>query len=244
MRYAIFADIHANLAAFEAVLKDIDTRGGFDEIWYLGDIVGYGPDPEKCLELLRQYKFKYVVGNHDWAVSSRIDMYDFNADAAIACEWTMKHISKNDITFLDQQTEVIIEGEVTMAHGSPLAPVWEYLISESATYDNFKALTTRLCMVGHSHMPVIFEYNNDTTVIKTPFEENRLFQLQSGRFILNPGSIGQPRNKDPRASYAIYDSDDMTIQRFCVDYDIETTQQKMEKAGFPNFLIYRLKYGI
>jgi predicted phosphodiesterase len=244
MRYAILADIHANLVAFQAVLGDIKKHGGFDEIWCLGDIVGYGPEPHKCIELLKKSDYKYVVGNHDWAVSGRIDMYDFNPDAAVACEWTMQKLHKNEIEFLDEQVEVITEGDFTLTHGSPLAPVWEYLVSESVAGENFKALTTRLCMVGHSHIPVIFEHNKDNTVKKLSFEENETFNLKNGRFILNPGSIGQPRNMDPRASYALFDSNAMTIQRFCVDYDIEATQQKMEEVGLPDFLVYRLKYGI
>lgn len=244
MRFAIFADIHANLIAFKTVLNDIEKQGGFDEIWCLGDIVGYGPEPHKCLELLKKFDFKYVVGNHDWAVSGRIDMYDFNPDAAIACEWTMGQLHKNEIEFLDERPEVITEGDFTLTHGSPLAPVWEYLVSEQVAAENFKALTTRLCLVGHSHIPVIFEYKDDNSAAKILFEENKIFDVSDGRFFFNPGSVGQPRNMDPRASYAIFDSNSMTIQRFCVDYDIEGTQHRMEEVGLPDFLIYRLKYGI
>jgi predicted phosphodiesterase len=244
MRYAIFADIHANLTAFKAVLDDIEKRGGFKEIWCLGDIVGYGPEPHKCLELLKKHHFKYVVGNHDWAVSGRIDMYDFNTDAAVACEWTMEQLGKNEIEFLEEQTEVIEQGDFTLVHGSPLAPVWEYLVSEQVAVDNFSTLNTHICLVGHSHIPVIFKQNDDNSVTKIDFEENKVFEFSGGKYFFNPGSIGQPRNMDPRASYAVVDDDAMTIERFCVDYDIEATQHSMEEAGLPDFLVYRLKYGI
>ncbi len=129
MRYAIIADIHANLAAFTAVLNDIESKGGVVEIWCLGDIVGYGPDPHQCIELLCQYNHACVAGNHDWAATGKIDTSDFNPDAAAACQWAARQLSPEDAKYLENLPLTIQRGDFTLVHGSPREPIWEYVLS-------------------------------------------------------------------------------------------------------------------
>ena len=157
MRYAIIADIHANLAAFEAVLGDIKQKGGVEEIWCLGDIVGYGPDPHQCIELLRQYNHVCVAGNHDWAAIGKIDTSYFNPDAAAACQWTARQLSPDDIQYLESLPLTIEKDDFTLVHGSPREPIWEYIISTSIAARNFAFFQSQFCLVGHSHVPAVFK---------------------------------------------------------------------------------------
>ncbi|MCX6000520.1 MAG: metallophosphoesterase family protein [Chloroflexi bacterium] len=202
MRCAIVADIHGNLAAFEAVLEDSRRRGGIDEIWCLGDVVGYGPDPSACLQLLRQHPHHCVAGNHDWAAVGKIDTSYFNSEAAEACSWTAKQLSPEDVRYLRTLPLTIHEGDFTLVHGSPREPIWEYVVS-----------------------------------VILPLQEN------DNRLIINCGGVGQPRDGDPRASYAIFDSDSGIIRHYRVEYDVEATQQRMEDAHLPSHLITRLGFG-
>jgi len=137
MRYALIADIHANLTAFTAVLDDIKLKGGVEEIWCLGDVVGYGPDPHQCIELLRQYNHVCVAGNHDWAAIGKLDTSNFNPDAAIACRWTAQQLTPEDVKYLESLPLVIQKGDFTLVHGSPREPIWEYLMSTSSAKENF-----------------------------------------------------------------------------------------------------------
>ena len=159
MRYAIIADIHSNLAAFTAVLIDIEHRGEVDELWCLGDIVGYGPDPHQCIELLRQLNHICVAGNHDWAAIDKISTSDFNPEAAAACHWTRQQLSPGDIDYLGSLPLVIEKDDFTLVHGSPREPVWEYLLSTSSARENFAYFQSRFCLVGHSHVPMVFKYD-------------------------------------------------------------------------------------
>ncbi|GAH83966.1 unnamed protein product, partial [marine sediment metagenome] len=137
MRYAIIADIHANLAAFTAVLNDIERRGGVEEMWCLGDVVGYGPDPHQCIELLRQHNHVCIAGNHDWAAIGKLSLSEFNPDAAAACRWTVQQLSPEDVDYLESLPLVIEKGDFTLVHGSPREPIWEYLLSISSARQNF-----------------------------------------------------------------------------------------------------------
>jgi diadenosine tetraphosphatase ApaH/serine/threonine PP2A family protein phosphatase len=242
MRYAILADIHSNLNAFEAVLRDLEARGGFDVIWCLGDIVGYGPDPHECVELLQKYEHICVAGNHDWAAVNRIDVSHFNPDAAVANRWTGENITENDKEYLEFLPPSLNESDFTLVHGSPREPIWEYMLSVDVANDNFNVFTTPYCLIGHSHIPLFFE-NIDGTVILQKFPDNAVVLLGDNRLVINPGSVGQPRDHDPRASYALYDSEKGVIHHYRVDYDIAATQEKMREKKLPDFLIERLEYG-
>ena len=243
MRCAIIADIHANLAAFSEVLGDIERRGGVEEVWCLGDVVGYGPDPHDCLELLRQYNHVCVAGNHDWVAIGKLDTSAFNPDAAAACRWTAQQLSPGDIEYLEDLPLVIEKGDFTLAHGSPRDPIWEYMLSTSIAMENFTFFQSQFCLVGHSHVPLIFKYGEDTCSL-SQFLPNIGLVLGRNRLIINPGGVGQPRDGDPRASYAIYDSEARLVRLYRVSYDIDATQAAMVKHNLPVHLVARLSYGV
>ena len=244
MRYAIIADIHANLAAFNAVLDDIQRRGGVEEVWSLGDVVGYGPEPHECISLLRQTTDVCVAGNHDWAAAGKLDTSDFNPAAAAACHWTAKQLSPGDIEYLSNLPLVIEKGDFTLVHGSPREPIWEYLLSTGIARENFAYFKSQFCLVGHSHRPVVFSYGENGTCSVSLFPTDGRLVLGESRMIINPGGVGQPRDGDPRASYAIYDSESKIIRLYRVDYDINATQAKMMAHGLPRQLVVRLSYGM
>ncbi len=243
MRYAIIADIHSNLEAFTAVLEDMEQRGSITEIWCLGDIVGYGPDPHRCLKLLRQYRHVCVAGNHDWAAIGKLDTASFNPDAAAACHWTARHLQAGDLKYLGKLPPTIEKEGFTLVHGSPREPIWEYLISASLAVENFNFLKSPYCLVGHSHVPLIFR-EEDGTCSASQFLPNIRLVLGRSRLIINPGGVGQPRDGDPRASYAIYDDEAGVINLHRIPYDIATTQDKMMKGGLPVRLAVRLEHGL
>ncbi len=244
MRYAIIADIHANLAAFRAVLDHIERRGGVEEIWCLGDVVGYGPDPCQCIELLRQYNHVCIAGNHDWAAIGRAALSEFNPDAAIACRWTAQQLNPEDIKYLESLPEVIQKEEFTLVHGSPRQPIWEYLISVGSAKENFAYFQSQFCLIGHSHMPMVFKYGETDTCSFSQFTPNIGLALGKSRLIINPGGVGQPRDGDPRASYAIYDDETGMVRLYRVPYDIGITQTRMVKHNLPIRLVARLSQGI
>jgi len=243
MRYAIIADIHANLAAFTAVLEDIEHRGGVEEVWCLGDVVGYGPDPHQCIELLRQYNHVCVAGNHDWAAVGKVDTSDFNPDAATACHWTAQQLSPDDIKYLEGLPLVIEKDDFTLVHGSPRDPIWEYVLSTSIALENFTFFQSKYCLVSHSHVPLVFKYDETGSCSLSQLSTNIGLALGRSRLIINPGAVGQPRDSDPRASYAIYDSETRSIRLYRIPYDIDATQDKMMQSGLPIRLVVRLNYG-
>ena len=244
MRYAIIADIHANLAAFTAVLDDIKRWGGVDEIWCLGDIVGYGPDPHQCIELLRQYNHVCVAGNHDWAAIGKLATSEFNPDAGIVCRWTTQQLSPEDVEYLENLPEIIQKGDFTLVHGSPREHIWEYLISIGSAKENFDYFQSQFCLVGHSHVPMVFKYDETDTCSSSQFVPDIKLVLGKSRLIINPGAVGQPRDGDPRASYAIYDSETEMIRLCRVPYDVGVTQTRMVKQNLPMRLVARLGQGI
>lgn len=245
MRYAILADIHSNLIAFKAVLQDLEKRGGFDKIWCLGDIVGYGPEPHACIELLKQFDYICIAGNHDQATAGLIDIVDFNEDAATAIQWTAQQLTGEAKEYLKSLPHRHIEGDFSLFHGSPnpKKSVWEYLLSTSQAKKNFNHFDTPFCLVGHSHVPLVFEHTDDNVSLNR-LEDGITLPLGEHRLIINPGSVGQPRNFDPRASYALYDTNTRIIYHYRVAYDIEATQQKMRESNLPEFLIERLGHGM
>jgi len=244
MRYAIIADIHANLAAFRAVLDHVERQGGVEEIWCLGDVVGYGPDPHQCIELLCQCKHVCVAGNHDLAAIGRAAASKFNPDAAVACRWTAQQLSSEDAKYLENLPLVIQKEEFTLVHGSPREPIWEYLISVSSAKENFGYFQSQFCLVGHSHMPVIFKYDETDTCSSSQFVPEIRLALGKNRLIINPGGVGQPRDGDPRASYAIYDNETGMVRLYRVPYDVGVTQIRMVRHNLPMRLVARLSQGI
>jgi len=240
MRYAFLADIHGNLNAFNEVLRDIEENGGVDELWCLGDIVGYGPDPSECIALLRDYPHRCVAGNHDWAAVGKVDISDFNPDAAEACHWTGKQLSADDIKYLERLPLTLTNGDFTIVHGSPREPIWEYILSTRIANENLSFFETRYCLIGHSHVPLLFEQVGENCLLMDLPTELRLGE---NRLIVNPGGVGQPRDGDSRAAYAVYDGSDRVIYNYRIPYDIADTQERMEKNGLPTFLVTRLSHG-
>ena len=243
MRALILADIHSNLEALNAVLDDAVTHGGFDQIWCLGDTVGYGPDPSACLELVQRYPLLAVAGNHDFAAVGKMSTDDFNYAAKAAALWTTSQLSEVDAGFLGELPLTAIAEPFTLVHGSLRDPLEEYLLDQQAAQATLDLLSSRFCLVGHSHYPFLCLENEGSPQF-VQFTEDAVYSLGEERWIINPGCVGQPRDRDPRSSYAIYDSQQMSIQRHRVNYDIPQTQAKMRQAGLPQHLIERLKHGI
>jgi predicted phosphodiesterase len=241
MRCAILADIHANLTALEAVLEDVERRGGAEQIWCLGDIVGYGPDPHQCLEIIQKRCSACVAGNHDWAAIGKMDTSYFNSEAAEAAHWTSQHLQLEDIRFLESLPLTQEKGDFTLVHGSPRDPIWEYILSAAEAEENLKYFKTKYCLVGHSHLPLLFEC--DRSCSGSSLKARDSVKLGPKRLIINPGGVGQPRDNDPRASYAVYDSEPGTLTLNRVNYDIAMVQQRMQAAGLPAWLGYRLTFG-
>ena len=243
MRSAILADIHSNAAALMAVLEDVDRRGGADELWLLGDIVGYGPDPHRCFEILRKFKCVGVSGNHDLAVLERLSVSGFDPDAADAVRWTKRQISAEDALFLARLEPVIETNGFTLVHGSPRQPAWEYINSLGTAGENFPCFNTAYCLVGHTHIPMSFKQEAGKTSAATLSESVGLV-LGKASLILNPGSVGQPRDSDPRAAYATYDSGSGVFRLHRVPYDIAVVRERIWNAGLPVRLAARLEHGV
>ena len=241
MRILVISDIHSNLTALEAVLSE---AGEFDATWCLGDLIGYGPDPNECIERVKDLPtLTCIIGNHDAATLKQIDPDSFNPEAREAIFWTQKTLSKRALDFLCELSERIeIEG-VTLTHGSPRHPVWEYLLDTRTATVNFNYFQTQLCFVGHTHLPVLYSLDADDPLAHMSVPEpNQKLELHN-RAIINPGSVGQPRDRDPRAAYAIYDSEDCTWDYRRVPYDISAVQERMRNVDLPDRHIYRLSAG-
>jgi diadenosine tetraphosphatase ApaH/serine/threonine PP2A family protein phosphatase len=243
MRYAILADIHANLAAFQAILRDIEANGGVDGLWCLGDIVGYGPDPTECIALLRKYSPLCVVGNHDLGAIGRLDLSHFNPTAAIACRWTAGRLGPADVRYLESLPLAAAKDEFYLVHGSPAEPVMEYVVSTGIAARSFGFFTAPYCLVGHTHVPLAFKQDGNvcSSVALSP---GIGLVLGAHRMIINPGAVGQPRDGDPRASYAVYHTEGSVLRLRRVPYDIDATQDRMIKAGLPMTLVSRLQEGL
>jgi predicted phosphodiesterase len=241
MRVLVISDIHANLAALKAVLKD---AGKVNAVWCLGDVVGYGPDPNECVELVReQNNLVCLLGNHDAASIGEMSVASFNFEARQAVEWTQSVLKEDNREYLLERPLISIIGDVTLAHGSPRQPVFEYVLDTRSASDNFDHFDNDFCFIGHSHIPLMFTQDQDDYLCKLNFPSvNKLIKLKP-RAIINPGSVGQPRDRDPRASYAIFDSDARTWLYRRVKYDIADTQRRMREHNLPPRHIDRLSGG-
>lgn len=253
MRIAILSDVHANLAALEAVLRHAEVQGPIDALWCLGDAVGYGPQPRECIARLRELGAVTVAGNHDRVATGMMASEDFNPDAAAAARWTQRQLGPEERSYLDGLPEVVSmpagaggEPAFTLVHGTLRSPVWEYLYSYEAARAHLERQRSPFALVGHTHVPMLVVEGRE-------FPHGcELFYLEDGmslrlsgerRLVINPGGVGQPRDGNPRAAYAVYDSDQATITLHRVEYDIAATQRLMEAAGLPRWLIERLSVG-
>jgi predicted phosphodiesterase len=237
----VLSDIHSNLAAFEAVLAD---AGEYDQIWCLGDVIGYGPQPNECIELLKSLPHICVAGNHDWAAIDRLDVSAFNPYALRACLWTRGQLAADSWEFIENLPERLVDGDFTIVHGSPRHPVWEYITDSRIATINLAHFDTNYCLFGHTHRPVL--YVDDVTTGRCDSHLMPLrdpVPLPEQRLLLNPGGVGQPRDSDPRASYALLDLQDNTIELRRVPYAITETQELMVSLGLPLQLAKRLEVG-
>ena len=242
MKALIVSDVHSNLEAFRSVIEDANTRSGFDEIWSLGDLIGYGPNPVECIELLREHRHRAVAGNHDLASIGKLSLEAFNPYAKAANMWTAEQLGQEQVDFIAAQELRLEIDEFTVVHGSPRDPVWEYVITVEAAVASFMHFDTYWCLVGHTHVPILCRpEENGAAFVEFPLDKQ--ITLTEDRVIVNPGSVGQPRDRDPRASYAIYDSDDSTVTHHRTEYDIPKTQAEMREFGLPDFLVTRLESG-
>ena len=241
MRVLVISDIHSNLEALNAVLAEV---GDFDMIWSLGDIVGYGPKPNECIARLNGFTHLAIPGNHDWGVLGRLDLSDFNADARQANKWTREQLTPESRAYLEALPETVVEGDFTLAHGSPRHPVWEYLFDANRAKLSFAYFETTICLVGHTHVPIIFRDLADSKQCQTvrPMEGVRI-ALDEARYIINPGSVGQPRDGDPRAACVLIDTETREFEHLRVSYNIAETQLKMRTVGLPHRLGARLDFG-
>ena len=242
MRALIVSDVHSNLEALQAVIQDAEKRGGLDQVWSLGDLVGYGPDPGECIDLIREYDGQSVAGNHDLASTGKLSLESFNVYAAAASRWNTAQLSDEHVAYLKSLPLKFEFDDFTAVHGSPRDPVWEYVVSPAAALASFNHFDTRRCLVGHSHIPFVCKPKDDSAVF-LEFPLDTSVSLGKERLIINPGSVGQPRDGDPKASYAIYDSDEAAVYHHRTEYDIPTTQEKMSERGLPKYLIDRLANG-
>jgi predicted phosphodiesterase len=241
MHILVISDIHANLTALEAVLAD---AGEVEAVWCLGDLVGYGPNPNECIELVRELpSLKCILGNHDAAALGQIDSDTFNPEARAAIHWTQTMLSDASRVFLESLDEKVVIDDVTLAHGSPRHPVWEYLLDSRTATQSFDHFDTDYCFVGHTHLPVVYTLFAHQHVAHLLSPEPDVDLPLEPRAILNPGSVGQPRDRDPRASYAIFDDEACTWRNRRVPYDITAVQARMVAAGLPSRHIQRLTAG-
>lgn len=244
MRCGLIADIHANLAAFERCLEEI---GPVHEFWCMGDVVGYGPQPNECIERLSASPHVCVAGNHDLGAVGIADLSDFNEEAREACMWTEGQLSEANSEYLKSLPQRATPAEgVLMVHGSPRDPIWEYVLSSWQADEIFREFKEGLVLVGHSHVPFIFESSGGAPAELVPLMEGELISLdpEKSKYVVNPGGVGQPRDRDPRASFMIFDSAHWTLEYRRTDYDIEDTKKKMRAAGLPSRLAARLSQGV
>lgn len=242
MKIAVVSDIHANLPALQAVLADAEDA---DVLWNLGDTLGYGADPVACLDLVKaQQPTLSLLGNHDLAALGRLPLTDFNAVARLAAEWTGRQLDERSADILLGYPESATVDGVTVAHASPRSPVREYILTADTAKDNMAYFSTTICLVGHTHIASVFtEDTHSRTVAAARLADRQTVPLAADRKIINPGSVGQPRDGDPRAAYLILDPDEGTAEARRVEYDILEAQRRIIAAGLPAVLASRLAQG-
>jgi len=242
MRVAIVSDIHGNRHALEAVLRDVD-RHGVRDVWCLGDIVGYGADPNDCCALARRHATVCLAGNHDLAVTGTLPLDEFSHGAALAARWTQENIADEHVEWLRSLAPSGAHGGVGLYHASPRDPVWEYVLSSPLATLCLDAQRHRVCMIGHSHVALAFGRDDGTPTTGEIRGAGSEQDISSGEWLLNPGSVGQPRDGDPRAAWLLLDTDAWVARWRRVPYDIGAAAAAIRAANLPEALAERLQYG-
>ena len=242
MRVLVISDIHSNLTALDTVLHD---AGPVDETWCLGDVVGYGPDPNEVIARLREIpNFTCILGNHDVATLGQMDSSVFNTDARRSLTWQKNNINESNLKYLEGLgKDCLIRGNVTMAHGSPRDPIWEYILNTLSARLNFGSFQTPFCFVGHTHLQCIYHLDPVKDLVSQYIPQKGVKMQLAPRSILNPGSVGQPRDRDPRSSYAIYEPDTSIWELRRVAYHVAEVQERIRAAGLPEKHALRLAEG-
>jgi len=234
MRIAIISDIHSNLPAIESVLQRVDELGA-DTIYCLGDIVGYGPFPNECVDLVRSHCKTTVKGNHDSGVLRETAIDHFNSYGQSGVRWTIDHIAPENLKFLASLPLLVSEQDLTLVHSSPVDPQeWNYVLTLQGSAEAFRAYSTRYCFIGHTHLPI---------VVSEDLSVNR-HSATGGRYLINVGSVGQPRDGNPAAAFGLLDTDAGSYELHRVKYDIRKTVQAIKNAGLPSYLGKRLLRGV
>jgi diadenosine tetraphosphatase ApaH/serine/threonine PP2A family protein phosphatase len=242
MRIALLSDVHGNLPAFEAVLADVEAQG-VEQTWCLGDLVGYGAQPDACVELARERCELSLAGNHDLVVTGEIPITDFSASAAAAARWTQETIGEAALEFLKGLSPADPEREPALFHASPRDPVWEYVLSGWQADECFDVMEARVGAVGHSHVALWFSRDDGGKLAASTAEAGFEQDLSAGRWLLNPGGVGQPRDGDPRAAWLLLDTGVWSATWRRVEYPIDEAARAIEEAGLPRVLAERLYSG-
>jgi diadenosine tetraphosphatase ApaH/serine/threonine PP2A family protein phosphatase len=241
VRVGVISDLHGNLDALDAVLAAL---GPVDALWCLGDVVGYGAEPNECIARLRELEAVCIAGNHDLAALGEVSLDTFNADAAAAAEWTAAQLTPESRVWLSQRGPLTAAGPVVLAHGSPYDPVWEYVTNGRVAARSLTCFDSPICLVGHTHVPSSFIQQPDGRIDTEYRLDGDVVQLGQSRLIANPGSVGQPRDEDPRAAYMVLDSVAATLTWHRTPYSIAAAQEKILAAELPVRLARRLAVGL
>ena len=245
MRAAVISDVHSNQPALEAVLAAVE-EAAVEELWCLGDVVGYGAQPDACADLLRERCDVCLVGNHDLAVLGGLDISSFSENAAVAVEWTRENASAGTIEFLRGLDPAGAREGIGLFHASPRDPIWEYVLSTDQAEDGIEAMEQRIGLIGHSHISLFFSRLDGARAGDTQGAQagdGALLALESGAWLLNPGSVGQPRDGDPRAAWLELDTVQLTAHFHREPYDVATAAETILAAGLPSQLAERLEAG-
>ncbi len=242
MRIALLSDVHGNLPAFQAVLADVDAQAP-DEVWCLGDLVGYGAQPDGCVELARDRCDLSLAGNHDLVVTGEIPIADFSSSAAAAARWTQETIGEDTLAFLKGLVPADADREPALYHASPRDPVWEYVLSTWQADECIDLMEARVGAVGHSHVALWFRRDDSGKMSGATADAGSEHDLSAGRWLVNPGGVGQPRDGDPRAAWLLLDTGEWTATWRRVEYPIEEAARAIEEAGLPRVLAERLFTG-
>jgi predicted phosphodiesterase len=241
MKYGFFSDVHANLEALKACVIDFRAEK-LDKVFFLGDAVGYGPYPDECVKLINEIAAVKLMGNHDYAALGLMETDFFNQYAAESMGWTKNSISRKTVQIMSDFQLLHELDNILLVHASPREPeLWHYILDMDDARESFNYFTHKICMLGHTHRPYIVYQDNAGEATLTKQTEETLSEER--RYLINIGSVGQPRDGDPRSCYLIYDSDKGVIKHKRVNYNIKATQKDMAKIGLPEYLIERLAVG-
>jgi diadenosine tetraphosphatase ApaH/serine/threonine PP2A family protein phosphatase len=242
MKVAVISDVHANLQAFRATLEAIAASDA-TELWCLGDLVGYGAEPDACVQLAREHAAVCLAGNHDLAVVGELPLEEFSRGASLAVQWTREVIDPENLGFLASLRPQGQEGSVDLYHASPRDPVWEYVLSTLLADLCMDEQRQRICLIGHSHVALSFVRREGELATGEPQRHGARLDIASGQWLLNPGSVGQPRDGDPRAAWLLLDLDGLTASFLRTDYDVPAAAAAIRAARLPDSLAQRLEYG-